>query len=589
MKSFLKYLLASVLGVLIGFMLVFFIFMGIIGVMIASADRTVDVRPNTLFHMRLDQPIIDRASKNPFDGFDFINMRPVSRLGLHDILENIEKAKNDDNIEGIFVEISFPQAGISTLGEIRDALEDFKESGKFILAYADNYTQSAYYLASVADHVYLTPTGLVQWNGLRSEIVFFKGALEKLGLEPQIIRHGEFKSAVEPFMYDSMSEENREQVITYLSSIWNVIADEVSRTRGIPQERLDEIADRLLVRSAETALEHGLVDRLMYRDQVLSKLKELTGLEEDDDIRSVNIAQYTKVPKKREFRGLPREKLAIVFAEGAIGPGEGSDLSIGSVRISRALREARRDTTVKAIVFRVNSPGGSALDSEVIWREVELAANEKPVIVSMGDLAASGGYYIAAPATRIVASPQTITGSIGVFGLLLDASEFMNDKLGITVDVAKTNEFADMGSIYRPLTPAERDILQEGVEDVYRAFTKRVADGRGMDVERVDEIGQGRVWSGYDALELGLVDEFGGLARAVEIAVEEGGLEHYRVLSLPTQPDPFEELLKSLGSGVRMRLAGNVHGSLVRHYETLQRALESQGVQARMPFDMVVY
>ncbi len=588
MKSFLKFLLASVLGVLIGFVFIFFIFMGIIGVMISSADKAVEVRSNTVLHMKLDQPIVDRASKNPFDGFDYINMQPVSRLGLYDILENIEKAKKDENIDGIFIEISIPQAGISTLGEIRDALEDFRESGKFILAYADNYSQSAYYLASVADHVYLTPTGLIQWTGLRSEIMFFKGTLEKLGLEPQIIRHGEFKSAVEPFMYESMSEENREQVMTYLSSIWDVITGGVSRTRDISVDRLDEIAEGLLVRSAESALEHGLVDGLMYRDQILSKLKEMTGLEEDEDIRSVNIAQYTRVPKQREGRGLPREKLAIVFAEGAIGPGEGSDLTIGSVRISRALRQARRDTTVKAIVFRVNSPGGSALDSEVIWREVELAANEKPVIVSMGDLAASGGYYIAAPATRIVANPHTITGSIGVFGLLLDASEFLNDKLGITVDVAKTNRFADLGSMYRPLTPAEREILQEGVEDVYRTFTQRVADGRDMDADRVDELGQGRVWSGYDAKELGLVDEYGGLARAIEIAVEEGDLEHYRVLSLPVQRDPLEELLRSLSGGVRMRLAGN-HGSLYRHYETLQRAFEYQGVQARMPFEIMVY
>ncbi|TVR74299.1 MAG: signal peptide peptidase SppA [Marinilabiliales bacterium] len=589
MKSFFKFLLASVLGVFIALMFIFFIFLGIIGVMISSADKPVEVSSNTVLHMKLDQPVVDRASKNPFDGFDYLNMRPVSRTGLYDILENIEKAKNDDNIEGIFIEISFPQAGISTLGEIRDALEDFRESGKFILAYADYYTQAAYYLASVADHVYMTPTGQVMWAGLRSEIMFFKGALEKLGIEPQIIRHGEFKSAVEPFMYDRMSDENREQVNTYLSSIWNVILEGVSRTREIPVARLDEIADRALVRSSETALEHGLVDELLYRDQVLSRLRELAGLEEDDDIKSVSIAQYTRVPKKREGRGLPREKLAIVFAEGAIGPGEGSELSIGSVRISRALREARKDTTVKAIVFRVNSPGGSALDSEVIWREVELAANEKPVIVSMGDLAASGGYYIAAPATKIVANPHTITGSIGVFGMLPDASGFLNDKLGITVDVAKTNEFADMGSLYRPLTPGEREILQQGVEEVYRVFTQRVAEGRGIDAGRVDEIGQGRVWSGYDARELGLVDEFGGLTRAVEIAVEEAGLEYYRVLSLPTQKDPFEELLKNLGGSVMMRLAGDLPGSMSRHMETLRTALEQQGIQARMPFDMVVY
>lgn len=589
MKSFLKFLLASVLGVLIGLLLVVFIFMGIIGVMISSADKVVDVKPNTVFHMKLDQPIVDRASKNPFDDFDFLSMRPTSRLGLNDILENIKKAKQDDNIKGIFLEISMPQAGISTLGEIREALLDFRESGKFILASADNYTQSAYYLASVADHLYLTPTGLVQWTGLRSEVMFYKGALEKLGLEPQILRHGKFKSAVEPFMNEEMSEESREQVMSYLGSIWQVILEGVSDSRNLTVEELDRIAGNLLVRSSETAVEHGLVDEVMYRDQVLSKLKELAGIDEEDDIKSVNNAQYTKVPMPREFRGLPRDKIAIVFAEGTIGTGEGSELTIGSDRISRAIREARRDTTYKAIVFRVNSPGGSALASEIIWREVELAAKEKPVIVSMGDVAASGGYYIAAPATRIIASRQTITGSIGVFGLLLDASGFLNDKIGITVDVAKTNEFADIGSLYRPMTPAERDILQEGVEDVYRVFTERVADGRSMDVERVDDIGQGRVWSGFNAMELGLVDEFGGLNRAVEVAIEESGLENYRIVSLPVQKDPFEELLKSLTGDIKLKLFGDGAGTFQRHLETLRDVIENQGIQARMPFDLYIY
>ncbi len=589
MKSFLKFLLASVLGVLIGLLLVVFIFMGIIGVMISSADKVVDVKPNTVFHMKLDQPIVDRASKNPFDDFDFLSMRPTSRLGLNDILENIKKAKQDDNIKGIFLEISMPQAGISTLGEIREALLDFRESGKFILASADNYTQSAYYLASVADHLYLTPTGLVQWTGLRSEVMFYKGALEKLGLEPQILRHGKFKSAVEPFMNEEMSEESREQVMSYLGSIWQVILEGVSDSRNLTVEELDRIAGNLLVRSSETAVEHGLVDEVMYRDQVLSKLKELAGIDEEDDIISVNNAQYTKVPMPREFRGLPRDKIAIVFAEGTIGTGEGSELTIGSDRISRAIREARRDTTYKAIVFRVNSPGGSALASEIIWREVELAAKEKPVIVSMGDVAASGGYYIAAPATRIIASRQTITGSIGVFGLLLDASGFLNDKIGITVDVAKTNEFADIGSLYRPMTPAERDILQEGVEDVYRVFTERVADGRSMDVERVDDIGQGRVWSGFNAMELGLVDEFGGLNRAVEVAIEESGLENYRIVSLPVQKDPFEELLKSLTGDIKLKLFGDGAGTFQRHLETLRDVIENQGIQARMPFDLNIY
>jgi protease IV len=589
MKSFFKFLLASVLGVLIGFTLIFFIAFGIIGLMIASADRVVEVEPNTIFHMKLDKPIVDRASRSPFEGFDFYSMRPARQLGLNDILKNIEKAKNDDNIDGIFLEIIMPQAGISTLGEIRAALAEFRESGKFIVASSDTYTQTAYYLASVADQVYLTPTGLLLWTGLRSEVMFFKGALDKLGLEPEVLRHGEYKSAVEPFIQEEMSDESREQVTTYLGSIWQVMLDEVSASRNMSAERLDQIAEGLLVRSDELALELGLVDELVYRDDVIRILKEHTGVEEEDDLKVVDIVRYTRVPEERESRRPPREKLAVVYAQGAINVGEGGAQAIGSDRISRALREARRDTMVKAIVFRVNSPGGSALASEVIWREVELASKEKPVVVSMGDVAASGGYYVAAPATKIVASPQTITGSIGVFGMMLDASEFFNDKLGITVDVVKTNEFADIGSIYRPLTPAEREILQKGVEDVYQTFTKRVADGREMEVSRVDEIGQGRVWSGADAMDLGLVDEFGGLTRAIEIAAEEAGIDFYRLVSLPRIPDPFEELMRAFSFDVRKRIFGKGLQETNRHYEAIRFVLENQGMQTRMPFDIQVY
>ncbi len=589
MKSFFKFLLASVLGVIIGFFLIFLIMAGIIGAMISMADRDVEIRPNTILHLELDQPIVDRATRNPFEDFDWFTMRPVRRLGLNEILDNIEKAKKDDNIDGIFLEVTMPQAGISTLGEIRAALEDFRESGKFIIAAGDSYTQAAYYLASVADTIYLTPNGIVQWTGLQSQVMFFKGTLEKLGVEPEILRHGEFKSAVEPFTEEEMSDENREQVSAYLGSIWQVMREEVGGNRELEAGRLDRISEELLVRSDRAALENGIVDVLAYRDEIIGRLKELTDTDEEDDLRAVNLHRYSRVPAPREGRRMPREKIAVVYAEGTIGPGEGRDLSIGSGQISRALREARRDTSIKAIVFRVNSPGGSALASEVIWREVDLASREKPVIVSMGDVAASGGYYIAAPATKIVASPQTITGSIGVFGILIDASEFLNDKLGITVDVVKTNEFADIGSPFRQMTPAERRILQQGVEDIYETFINRVAEGRNIEAPEVDEIGQGRVWSGADAMELGLVDEFGGLKRAIEIAAEEAGLDVYRIVSLPRIRDPFEELLRAFSFDVRMRLLGSRHNEASRHFELLQSILENQGVHARMPFDIRVY
>jgi protease IV len=589
MKSFFKFLLASILGVLIAFVLIFFITFGIIGALIASADGVVQVEANSILYMKLDQTIVDRASRNPLENFDFVTMRPIRQLGLNEILDNIEKAKNDDNIDGIFLEIIVARAGISTLGEIRTALEDFRESGKFIIASSDSYTQGAYYLASVADQVYLTPTGLLQWTGLRSEVMFFKGTLDKLGLEPVILRHGEYKSAVEPFMQDEMSDASREQVITYMSSIWEVMLEDVAASRGLDASWLDEITEGLLVRSDLAAVEYGLIDDLIYRDEVINMLKQLTGIDERDDLKTVDLARYTRVPEARESRRRPREKLAVVYAEGPINIGEGSTQSIGSDRVARALREARRDTTVKAIVFRVNSPGGSALASEIIWREVELAAREKPVVVSMGDVAASGGYYIAAPATRIVSSPQTITGSIGVYGMLLDASDFLNEKLGITVDVVKTNEFADIGSLFRPVTPAEREILQAGVEDVYRIFTERVAEGRNMEVAQVDEIGQGRVWSGANARELGLVDEFGGLKRAIEIAAMEAGIETYRIIDLPRMRDPFEEFLRSFSFEARTRLFHRAHGETARFYNAMKTALEYRGVQARMPYDIHVY
>jgi protease IV len=588
MKSFLKFLLASVLGVLIGFTLIFFISFAIIGAMIASSDRAVEVQSNTIFLMKLDRPIVDRASSSPFE-FDFLSMRPVRQYGLNDILANIEKAKRDDNIDGIFLEILMPQAGISTLGEIRNALLDFKESGKFIVASSDSYSQTAYYLASVADEVYLTPTGMIQWTGLRSEVLFFKGALDRLGIKPEILRTGEYKSAVEPFMQEQMSQASREQLTSYMGSIWQVMLDQVAESRGMTAGEMDRIASQLLVRNDQQAMEYGLVDGLLYRDAILSLLKEYTGVDEKDDLNVIDIGRYTRVPEPRTGRRRPREKVAVVYAEGTIMPGEGGAQMIGSDRISRALREARRDTTIKAIVFRVNSPGGSALASEVIWREVDLASREKPVVISMGDVAASGGYYIAAPATKIVASPQTITGSIGVFGLLFDVSDFMNERLGITVDVVKTNQFADIMSPYRSMTPAERAMGQELVEDVYRTFTSRVAEGRDMEPGRVDQIGQGRVWSGYEARELGLVDEFGGLNRAIEIAAMEAGIENYRLVSLPRIPDPFEELLRAFSLETRARLFGRNYAETARFYDAMRIALESRGIQARMPFDIRIY
>lgn len=588
MKSFFKYLLASVLGVLIAGLLMFFIVIGGITAMVSSQDQVVKIEPNTILHMKLDQPIVDRSSNNPFENFDFSSFAPIVPLGLDDIINNLEKAKEDSDIKGIYLDLTVIPTGIATVEEIRNALIDFKESGKFILAYSDIYTQPSYYLASVADKIYLNPEGLVTFVGLRSEIMFFKEALEKLGIEPQVIRHGKFKSAVEPFMYTKMSEENRLQIMTFMGSIWDQMLKGISAERNISIKDLNDYADNLTINDAKAAVENGLIDGLKYKDEILDELAELTEKKDAKKIKSVSLAKYTKVPDKKRKK-LEKDKIAVVYASGTVMMGEGQEGTIGSDRISRAIRKARTDSSIKAIVFRVNSGGGSALASEVIWREIKLAQEVKPVIASLGDVAASGGYYIVAPAQKIIASPNTITGSIGVFGVLPNGKKLLNDKLGIHVDVAKTNKYADMGTFSRPLTAQEKDIIQYSIEDVYSTFVKHVAEGRNMTFEEVDEIGQGRVWSGSNAIEIGLIDGFGGLNDAINLAAEAAGLESYRTVDYPKLEDPFEMFMKELQGNVRVSLLKNELGDQYKYYENLKSIKDIQGVQARMPFELEIY
>jgi protease-4 len=444
-------------------------------------------------------------------------------------------------------------------------------------------------LATVADKVMLNPEGAVEWVGLRSEILFFKNALEKLGVEVQILRHGKFKSAVEPFMNESMSEANREQTITYLGSIWNHWVNGIASLRELNTEELNQLADNLTIRNAQAALDHKMIDSLVYKDQVIDMLKEMTDTKLKDDINSVSIEQYAKVPAPRKHKGLIKDKIAVVYASGEISMGDQTEGGIGGEGFAKAIREARRDSSVKAIVLRVNSPGGSALASELIWREMTLAREVKPVIVSMGDVAASGGYYIAAPADVIIANQTTITGSIGVFGMLPNVKQVMNKRLGINVDVVKTNKSSDLGSLFRPLSAEERAVMQLGVEDVYGTFTSHVATGRGLTVDQVDEIGQGRVWSGVNALDIKLIDEFGGLERAIELAAEKAELEQYRITELPKQEDPFQALLKEFTGSAKMKIFEKEFGMAYKHYNRLQSIIENRGVQARIPYDVEIY
>ncbi len=588
MKSFFKTLLASIIGVIVGFVLLFFIFLFAVGAVVSAGDQPYNVKPNSVLQLKFDRAIVDRASKNPFEGVGLLSMRPVRNLGLNEILSNIHKAKNDDNIKGIYLDVSIISAGYATAEEIRAALADFKTSGKFIVAYSDVFSQKAYYLASVADKVYLNPEGELQLLGLRSEILFYKKALDKLGVEPEIIRHGKFKSAVEPFMLDKMSPENREQQLTYMGSIWNEVAKAIASDRKLTVDAINKMVNTIAIRNAKSAVQNGLVDSLMYIDQVKEKLCSLSGVANENDLNLVSFDDYRKSVdlKGKKFS---KNKIAVIYASGEIGMGEGSSTAIGSEGLSDAIAEARKDSSVKAIVLRVNSPGGSALASEIIWRELELAKKVKPLVVSMGDVAASGGYYISAPADVIVANPTTITGSIGVFGLMFNLQKAMADKLGITVDVAKTHAHSDMLTLYRPLTAEERSVMQTGVEEVYHTFTSRVSEGRKMDIAKVDEIGGGRVWSGENAMGIGLVDEFGGLDEAIKVAAKKAGIDGYRILELPKQKEAFEEILQDFSSQAKVWLFQDELTETFKHYDALKSMLKNQGIEARMPYDVELY
>ena len=584
MKQFLKFTLAAAAGLMLGVFSIIIIF----SILAASGDsKEVQLDKPYVLRLELNGEIQDRVEDMPFD-LSEITGQDVNILGLNDILANIKKAKTDENIKGIYIEIGMISAGFATREEIRNALLDFKESGKFITTYSEIYTQGSYYLASVADYICMYPEGGMELRGLNSTIPFFTNALKKMGIEPQVIRHGKFKSAVEPFMLTEMSDENREQIETYMGSIWEHFLKNVASDRKLTRDRLNEMAENLEIQTTEDAVRLGLVDSLFYRDQFQNHLANLMEQENYDDINFVSLKKYNKVKNENARDKFKKEKVAVIYAQGEIQSGEGSETVIGSERISKAIRKARKDEKVKAIVLRVNSPGGSALASDVIWREMKLANEEKPVVVSMGDVAASGGYYISCASDKIYASPNTITGSIGVFGIMPNIEELMTDKIGITFDNVKTNKFADLGSVNRPLTQEEYDIIQKGVVDVYNTFTSKVAEGRDMSQENVDDIGQGRVWSGTNAMDINLIDEYGGLDAAVAGAAELAELEDYRIYELPEQKDPFQELLEQLEEDMQTSWIKYQLGDQYKYYKTIQDIKHLKGVQARMPYQFVI-
>ena len=588
MKQFFKFMFASMVGFVISMIVLFFIILGIISGMMLSLkeEGSVTVSDNSILEISFENPIEERTSNNPFENFNLNGINSNRTPGLNDILKSISKAKVDSRIEGILLNLTSIQAGMATIEEIRNAFLDYKKSGKFIYAYSESYTQGAYYLASVADKIYLYPEGDVDFRGLHADLMFFKGALEKLEIQPEIIRHGKFKSAVEPFMYDKMSDENREQVSTFLNSIWNNILNGINASRNIPVDELQKIADNAEARNAENALSLHLVDKLSYYDQLLSDLKMKTDQGEKEKIKFVSLKKYVRAYVKGD--DFSAKKIAVVYASGDIVSGDGNEDQIGSDKIAAALRKARLDSSVKAIVFRINSPGGSALASDVIWRETILAQKTKPFIVSMGDYAASGGYYIACAADTIVARPNTITGSIGVFGLLFNTQNMFKNKLGITFDSVKTGRYADLGSMNRPMKDNERAIIQGEVEKVYDTFISHVAIGRKMTKENVDNIGQGRVWSGVDAKRIGLVDVLGGLNDAISIAAKKANLTTYRTIALPEQKEFLEKLVEDLNAEAKVYFAKQQLGESYLYLETFNDLAKQKGIMAKIPFMMKI-
>ena len=592
MKNFWKYTLATVVGSIITFLVVFGILFGVFSAVIAGfGESEVIVNDNSVVTINLSNDIPDKTSDNPFDNIDFANFETTTVLGLNDILKTIEKAKNDERVKGIYLNLSSVPAGMATIEEIRNKLLEFKESGKFIISYSSMYSQKAYYIASISDEIYMNPQGAIEWKGLATQVMFFKGALEKLGIEAQIFRHGQFKAAVEPFMKEEMSEANKLQSLTLIQSIWDDMCVNISDSRNINTENLNMYADSLFVYDAETALKYGFIDGIKYYDEVLLELESKSKVPEDEnDDFLIAISKYSKAKIKDAKKNGSENKIAVIFAEGDIVDGKKSDGSIGGDWMAELIRNAREDDNIKAVVLRVNSPGGSGLASEIIWREVKLTQEVKPVVVSMGNLAASGGYYISCPAEYIFAQPNTITGSIGVFGMIPNLQKLMNEKLGITIDGVSTNHSSDFGSIMRPFTPEEGQFIQRQIEDFYDVFLTRVANGRNMEKADVDSIGQGRVWSGLNAIEIGLVDEIGGLDDAVKKAVSLANLDdNYRIWEYPEKEDFVEKLMSDMSMSVSEDLLKETLGENYKFYQLLEDVKKLHGVQARMDYAIEIY
>lgn len=586
--KFLGNVLAVIVGLFIFTILSTLIFFGIIGMIAASSEKEVSVKENSILHLNLNgRMLVERTAEDELDLGSFGNpFGGDMNAGLVNLKKAILEAKTNENIKGIYLNTGLIMAGQANLLELREALIDFKESGKFLVTYDEAYSEGGYFLASVADEIYLNPLGAIDFNGFSSEGIFFKGLFEKVGIKPEVFRVGEFKSAVEPFILDKMSDENRLQTQYFLDDINNLAVSKIAESRGIALDTLRKINSEMLVRKAEDAVTFKLATALAYEDEVHSKLREKLGLTEDDEIPTINATDLGSLAKSKNITS--KNRIAVIVAEGDIVGGD-VEGALSSDKFAREIRKARKDENIKAIVLRVNSPGGSIVASDVIWREMTEAKKAKPLIVSMGGVAASGGYYISAPADTIVAQPNTITGSIGIFGLWFNVQELLNDKLGVTTDVVSTGQLSDFMNPTRELTEVERTIIQSNVEEGYETFISRVAEGRGMHPDSVKKVASGRVWTGTQAKARGLVDVLGGLNTAIEIAADKiDAGDDYRVVYYPEQKTWFEDLFSTFGDKVQLKILQARLGENYYLIEKIKNLQNYHGIQVRMPQDLVI-
>lgn len=589
MKDFFKFTLATVTGIILSSIVLFFIGIMVIFGIVSSSDTETVVKKNSVMMLDLNGTLVERTQESLEGVLSMLTGDNSNVYGLDDILASIKKAKENENIKGIYIQASALGSPYASLQAIRNALTDFKESGKFIVAYSDGYTQGLYYLSSVADKVILNPKGMIEWRGIASAPIFYKDLLQKVGIEMQIFKVGTYKSAVEPFIATEMSPANREQVTEFISSIWGQVVSGVSASRNISPDSLNAYADRMLMfYPAEESVKCGLADTLIYKNNVRDYLKQLANVDKDDRLPILGLDDMINVKKN-----VPKDKsgdiVAVYYASGEITDQSGSAASEDGIvgnKVIRDLRKLKDDKDVKAVVLRVNSPGGSAFASEQIWHAVKELKAEKPVIVSMGDYAASGGYYISCIADTIVAEPTTLTGSIGIFGMVPNVKE-LADKVGITYDVVKTNKFADFGNLMRPFNNDEKALMQMMITEGYDTFLTRCAEGRHMTKEAIGKIAEGRVWTGETAKELGLVDELGGIDKALDIAVNKANLDGYTVVSYPEKKDFLSTLLDTKPTNyVESQLLKSKLGDYYKDFSLLKNLSERSMIQARIPFEL---